>query len=384
MKPKLDRFLAEWCRKNTQWCQENGISEEDWKKNWKADQEHRAYDYKMRIFAGRNLQSIKEKLPSYFGDLDEPRKNIYYQDDITLEILCFHRGLRKVINEGIETFFVLHNFGTRQNRGIGGFTLKQTTAKDAERILVKWYHGLRIHVYKMAFVQGTSPEGILKCGNMYYQILKSGINSHGVYIKSYLTKYFLERKAGDNQPQRIGGEKRWMKQVSESGTRISPAIGKSAQEEKAQGKVKDYRFIRGMLGVAGNIRYQDGNGGAENISVSSHELGRVPSPIRYKLVENVLFMIPLLPGSDIYKKGKSLNGRRFTFKNLTTNAEGSLSMPILNEEFKMGELMSGYIDYLCEADIESQVGKYARKNDIPLPTSGIGGRKIQKCRGGQS
>lgn len=380
VKPKLDRFLAEWCKKNE-------IEEEN---KWKIDQDRNAYDYKMRIYAGNEKKVVldrrgkPDKLPSYFGDLDEQKTNLWYTDGIRLEILCFHKGLRKVINEAIETFFVLHNFGTRQNRGIGGFTLRRTTPEDAERILVDWYryieniNNIRITVYKMVFLERTSAESILKCGNMFYQILKSGINHGGTYIKSYLTLYFLNRKV-KGTPQLIGGEKRWMKQ-QRIAPGIAPPIGRTLHEPNNSIAVNDFRFIRGLLGTSDSIKYQDGSGGLETILIRSDELERVPSPIRYKLVNNVLFLIPLIPGKDIYGKGNTICGKKFTFENeVRHTGKKELFIPYQNTEFTMQGLMDGYIRYL-NGTARSDVEKYARDNGIIRPKEGIAHTWIRRCR----
>lgn len=354
VKPKLDRFLTKWCKRK-------GIEE---RKEWKTDQDHNAYAYKMRIYAGGTKRSVPGKLPSYFGDLDQQRTNLWYTDDVRLEILCFNEELRKVIREAIESFFVLHNFGTRQNRGIGGFTLKQTTPQKAEEILVDWHD--TITVYKMNFNRGTNAVEILKSGNMFYQILKSGINHGGTYIKSYLTIYFLERKVrGNPAPQLIGGEKRWMKQ-----NKIAPAIGRSASEPVNRMNVNDSRYIRAILGTTGSIRYQNGRGGTETIKISSDELERVPSPIRYKLVGNVLFIIPLKPGQDLY-------GKKFIFEN-ENGVRHSLLTP-LRTEITMQGLMEGYIRYL-RRDVRDDVRDYARNNHMVQPIwEGRPATWIQRC-----
>lgn len=380
VKPKLDRFLTEWCERIGMEIREG----------WKADRDYNAYDYKMRIYASEINNGISaynravkrggcDKLSSYFGDLKGQRKNLWYEVGIKIEILCFHESLRNVISEAIETFFVLHNFGTRQNRGIGGFTLNSTTAEKAERLLTDWYANRRITIYKMVFETGTTVSGMLKCGNMYYQILKSGINSNGIYIKSYLTEYFLNRSVGDSlKPQLIGGEKRWMKEQG-----ISPAIGRSSGKDNNIREVHDYRYIRGLLGVSNEVRYQDGAGGTETIKITSDEFDRVPSPIRYKVIGNVLFIIPLVPGSDIYGRGKQICGKKFEFHNKKNNKQGCLFTPYQNKEFTMSGLIHGYIRYL-NGDINEKVKNYAKKKHIPLPIpAGRPAAWIQRCKGGE-
>lgn len=389
VKPKLDRFLKEWCERNKEWCGEKGISEKE-QNGWKADPTHEAYDYKMRIYAGKSLPVAQDKLPSYFSDFGEVGSNLL-QSYMKLEIICFHEKLREVIKEAIETFFVLHNFGTRQNRGIGGFTLKQTTPKDAERLLVKWFGKQKITIYKMEF-QNANAVNILKCGNMFYQILKSGINDGRTYIKSYLTKYFLDRLKQDAEepdkkvPQLIGGEKRWMKEKG-----ISPKIGKVPPYEPA--KVNGYRYIRGLLGTASHIRYINESGKDETVTISwagaannpeRLELDRVPSPIRYKIVGNVLFVLPLRPGKDLLGQGKMIYGEKFSFYNETTKKKGTLEIPHLNDEFTMDGLMKGYMKYLLNGIIKDKdksvmIKNYAERKNITLPTL-AGNQWIQLCK----
>ncbi len=399
VKPKLDRFLQEWCRRND-------ILEKE-QEGWKTNPARVAYDYKMRIYAGEMKyqypeaqnqdknkkqqppKSFNEKLPSYFGELkqEEDRTNLWHTDGVKLEIICFHEGLRKVIRDAAETFFVLHNFGNRQNRGIGGFTLQETTPKRAEELLTKWFKAQNITVYKMVFGPKTDAIRILKCGNMFYQILKGGINDGRTYIKSCLTKYFLERcPLGGSDPQLIGGEKRWMKQPEIA---ISPAAGTHEPPFDPE-KVNEYRYIRGLLGTVGNLKYQDGHGGWQNISVESSKdkkdpdrLERVSSPIRYKLVGNVLFVIPLRPGKDLLGQGRAVYEEEFTFYNTDTGKHGSLKIPKLNAEFTMNGLMQWYIKYITH-DIPGDIMAYASRPNIGITLPQTPPRRemqwIQICR----
>ena len=67
VKPKLDRFLIEWCKKMHQL----DILKE--KKNWLADKDHPAFAYKLRIENKGNM--VKEQLPGrnslFFGNMGD-------------------------------------------------------------------------------------------------------------------------------------------------------------------------------------------------------------------------------------------------------------------------------------------------------------------------
>lgn len=85
-------------------------------------------DYKVKIWVDGEKRNTR--LKSNTLNVAKTSKNInfneilYYSSDINLEIICFNEEVIDVIEKNICAFFVLHNFGKRQTKGFGSFTVK--------------------------------------------------------------------------------------------------------------------------------------------------------------------------------------------------------------------------------------------------------------------
>ena len=163
LKPKLDRFLY----KNYGYKIKN---------EWKIDSDHDALNYKVTIRAkgsseksdtiGAEIENAENKRyrnsvrnnhqkinSMYFGNMvkrpkldvcsddefdnylneveDSFKESIRYINPIVLDIICFIPELRDLIEKSIVEFFMTTNFGTRQSKGFGGFTVyKQLKPKE--------------------------------------------------------------------------------------------------------------------------------------------------------------------------------------------------------------------------------------------------------------
>ena len=119
VKPKLDRFIQEWCKEKEKY----EVIPDNWKK--KIDKENTALDYKMRIINKQNVEGKEVCSDLYFGNMGVKKalkmKQVLYEDAFDLHIICFHKDLREIIDKCIRLFFLTTNFGTRQNKGFGGF-----------------------------------------------------------------------------------------------------------------------------------------------------------------------------------------------------------------------------------------------------------------------
>lgn len=347
VKPRLDNFLLkiygeESLAKYTKVLSQDGKS----KKN--------ALDYKLQIIApgkgpyiSDSIGEAKKRMadskykekkmiaPSYFGNMvgndqkkmygDDAKaveasykETIQYKDSITLRIICFHTELGKMINDQIIPFFYLNNFGTRQDKGFGSFTVipenektAQNGAREAEIILGKYSKILNYCVYKVDFSQctpaGSKPIDALNSLDTLYKLWKSGINVHGrEYIKSYLTTYMLKKG--------IGGEKRWMKKIG-----IGPAIGKSAREDENDPlKLEDYRYIRAVLGTTDGQTWKLEGGGKTHIKIIPPEdLSRVPSPILFTVIGKNAYVIATEPDGLIFERWFTFEGQGKSEKLMT-------------------------------------------------------------------
>lgn len=273
-----------------------------------------ALNYKLKInHKGKiETQNSGDLGPYFAGNMQGGiKKSLFCKGDIEFTIICFIEKIQSVINEPdkIESFFLLNNFGTRQNRGLGCFSLSNYDSNKHSNLFKDK------NVYKIDYsnVSGADYNMILHDGNLLYQFLKSGMNFGKTYVKSFLTYYCSENK--------IVGEKAVLKANG-----ISPAVYKSKNEKfkpKNPNTNKAGFYIRALLGMAESIEYIDdlekndndievprkvkGKIVKDTVSISSETIQRIPSPIRYSIHNNVLYIILEEIDTSIY-------GEKVTFK----------------------------------------------------------------------
>lgn len=377
LKPKLDRFIREWCRRH------HREVVPDWRQDAPADPRdggHGALRYKVTLRTeGRAILGDPSDGPLngiYFGNLGDqgsPKETVTYGRPVTLTIMCFVPQLRKIIDECIETFFVTEAFGTRQNRGFGCFTLEGTTEERATELLVDWFG--KGHVYCIDYRKGKGEpdsDQMLGDANVIYRVLKGGLNGSGnnnPFVRSYLTKYFWKRG--------IAGEKRFLKKEH-----IAPAIGRSAETPHTRPGKAQYRYTRALLGTTDGARYKNsvnGGGGSTTVHYKSRgkEIQRYASPVLTRVCGGVLFLIAAEPDSGIFGKTFDFAGKR----------RGSLQTPTKGEFGSMAELFRDYAGWLDAAvsnkgDLDSDqlhLRDYGRKYGVAFLTQGL---TLDACKQG--
>ena len=165
VKPKLDRFLIEQLEKDDR------FGDGRWKKWFVGDGSQQSFDYMMRIRPNSErvdrTQSIENGIEraiaraehrspnailheihkNYFGNMasgnniqdtvqaiqETFKESLFYKDGLTLTIRCFIPELLTLIDEHIRGFFMMHNFGTRQRKGFGSFTVDISTEPNASK-----------------------------------------------------------------------------------------------------------------------------------------------------------------------------------------------------------------------------------------------------------
>lgn len=161
LKPKLDKFIllklgkeVEPTLTDTEAIYQRGISEAK-SRNWLVGNgEHTALDYKINLFSENskcyrlgfpkknNEGKIEwdEQFPNYFGNMKkedekkEPKEFIFSKDFLDGEIVVFDINLKKSISDSLPRFFFFNNFGTRQNKGFGSFSIIEVDGKTAEQV----------------------------------------------------------------------------------------------------------------------------------------------------------------------------------------------------------------------------------------------------------
>jgi len=277
LKPKLDRFLIQIL----------GDKIRIDHPQWFASQDQDSLAYKVRIRAQGKPTISANINKSYFGNLGDSSdcQSVEYADygvDVT-----FYSALDDLIvyiRRWIKPFFWLHNFGTRQSKGFGSFSV---WAIDGERhpeglppdpdSFLRMYYKSKMHMPAFEIVCANETpkwmaDDVLEQIRVTYGFMKSGFNfPNGDYYKGFALQYLTPTFAND---------KAFVK---------SAVLGRGPLG-------KPSRFIRAMLGVSDQASWYSDRETihyAHAPRAGEHEIKRVPSPILFSVTENGrIFVLP--------------------------------------------------------------------------------------------
>lgn len=316
VKPKLDRFLIEQLEKDDR------FGDGRWKKWFVGDGSQQSFDYMMRITPNseqvERTQSIERAIAraehrppnasfheihkNYFGNMasgnniqdtirETFKESLFYKDGLTLTIRCFIPELLTFIDEHIRGFFMMHNFGTRQRKGFGSFTVDINTEPNAPKgfDLVRKYCP---NAYYCKLDDNVSADALLDAVWVLSAFLKSGFNrGEGNYVRGFVFRYFQREK------NPLANDKAFVKQkvllnVYNEATR--------GEHLHPYGNNVRYRYVRGLLGTNENSRFcRNPRGGTRedrtvhNIYIHSAKgVERFPSPLLFKPIGKFVFILP--------------------------------------------------------------------------------------------
>ncbi|MCC8052286.1 MAG: hypothetical protein LIP17_00270 [Bacteroides fragilis] len=128
------------------------------------------------------------------------KKGLEWQD-FTIKIFSLKGDLINKIQTYLPAFFICHNFGTRNNKGFGSFTVEyinnQKNICNVEDTLKENF--AFVYKKKIALSCQSTLDFIYIYNQIFstikkdYQILKSGYNFRNEYIKSLLFCYFVSK-----------------------------------------------------------------------------------------------------------------------------------------------------------------------------------------------
>jgi len=175
---------------------------------------HLSLNYKIRIEANTRDLNIKmpdarkkqkndrtvewsNSYPNFFGNMgikDKSNlKDLVYHNNVDLIIICLNPKLKQEINEIISEFFNYYNFGTRQNKGFGSFSVLEESNQITYPAELPYFQ------FDLEKKDGKAKkiQDLFTVIQFYYQRLKSGINfcpkgSPPVYHHSYLKLYLSQ------------------------------------------------------------------------------------------------------------------------------------------------------------------------------------------------
>ena len=185
VKPKLDQFLIAN-------CPDIQLNEK-----WFVGEDRKALDYKLRIYSEGRMQKVEGKLPLFFGNMGSSKKPdellvsgkeaVFSEenDGLCLEFFCLHSELLTHISDHLNEFFLIHNFGTRQSKGYGSFSVVKEAEdgfEDRGDLLGVYQVGDGVELYLRSFfvvdVQGSKkPFGqLFEAIETFSKSIRSGIN----------------------------------------------------------------------------------------------------------------------------------------------------------------------------------------------------------------
>ena len=334
VKPRFDNFLIRQMKEEQMlW------------KNFRISSDHDALNYKMQIYAKGEPVKKDRGEKAFFANIKKADKEltIFCPDGIYLKIVCFIPELMRQIEKHIQGFFLIHNFGTRQTKGFGSFSVDEKDGRkliyNTKSVLKEYSSAEGYSVYEVDCTNCSDHQGVLDNAYVLYQWMKSGINFRQTYEKSLLTKYMLKKG--------VGGEKRWMKQNG-----IAPSVKKDAHnnvvsdDKRPEDAVSREQYIRAVMGVSGTQSWLtsmiDRKGKYEriNINVSSEQIERFPSPITIKIAGNKVFFLAY----DLNRGArKEVLNKKFEFKG--DRKSGTLFTP-------SAFVMDDFMDY-CTNEIKN-------------------------------
>lgn len=316
VKPKLDRFLIEQLEKDDR------FGDDRWKKWFVGDGSQQSFDYMMRITPNseqvERTQSIENGIEraiaraehrppnasfheihkNYFGNMasgnniqatirETFKESLFYKDGLTLTIRCFIPELLTFIDEHIRGFFMMHNFGTRQRKGFGSFTVDISTEPNAPKgfDLVGKYCP---NAYYCKLDGNVNADALLDAVWVISAFLRSGFNrGEGNYVRGFVFRYFQREK------NPLANDKAFVKQnvlhnVYNEATR--------GEHLHPYGNNVRYRYVRGLLGTNENSRFccaPNAHTPVYDIYTHSAEgIERFPSPLLFKPIGKFVFILP--------------------------------------------------------------------------------------------
>lgn len=323
VKPKLDRFLIEQLEKDDR------FGDGRWKKWFVGDGSQQSFDYMMRITPNSEqvdrTQSIENGIEraiaraehrppnaslheihkNYFGNMasgnniqdtvqaiqETFKESLFYKDGLTLTIRCFIPELLTFIDEHIRGFFMMHNFGTRQRKGFGSFTVDISTKPNEPKgfDLVRKYCP---NAYYCNLDGNVNADALLDAVWVISAFLRSGFNrGEGNYVRGFVFRYFQREK------NPLANDKAFVKQQV-----LHNVYNEATRGEHLHpyGNNVRYRYVRGLLGTNENSRFCRAPRGetredrtVHNIYIHSAEgVERFPSPLLFKPIGKFVFILP--------------------------------------------------------------------------------------------
>lgn len=385
----------------------------------KGKNEHVALDYKLRIFSGEKVQRFiiasrlgknqpqllnnkgfeviypspyfaqEKEITSLFKKLDKnDKKSDYtyaenYEENISkfskigiIAPLCIcqvnsqNGEILEIIEKYCCDFFIIENFGTRNNKGFGSFTIESINRK---KLALEPLPILRKHFdFVYSKDTGKTLSDTFSLIQKDYKLMKAGHGRQEGYAKSVLFQYFAE--------EGIRWEKRWIKQQIKPFTSVGkPFYGYELKQDYSTGDpidinqlqswddkklldddgkplIADYMYIRALLGLAESFDFQT-NDNSKKVHVkiiSNGDLERFKSPVLFKIIENKIYLVGLdsIPTIFMHNNSPTFEVYKKVNEKVLNDSRTILSNPVkIPNEFSLTD----FVRYCFELDKDEQI-----------------------------
>ena len=284
------------------------------------------------------------------------KKGVKYKTT-KLFINSFDETLIQQIISILPEFFVAENFGTRNGKGFGSYTVISLNINDKpqdfEPKIDEWLKNNYDFVYKKDLMGQLPYMIILKD----YKLMKSGYSElewNEGYAKSLLFHYFAERN--------VRWEKRWFKQQIMpfttpgnpfSGYKLkgSPPIDTNYHQDwddiknQNNNKIK-YYYIRALLGLSESFDFlTDYNKKKITVKLKfdKEKLERFKCPVIFKIIDNNIYLVGNddIPTIFLHKNSPGFEIAKKDSEKIVPGSEIELPDPIqIPDNFSLSEFVS--------------------------------------------
>lgn len=241
------------------------------------------------------------------------KKGVLENGTIHVTLLCINKDIERelfdFLSTFIQSFFISTNFGTRQSKGFGSFTVnyieyegKQIQLASNEFLLKKNF----LFVYKnnreYRGKEYNRLSKIFSTINDDYKLLKSGRRGTD-YNRSKVMLY-----ADDDNKK---WEKRLIKRKFNAIPKNPYSLKSEHNNQPKYKKDEEYLYYRALLGLAEQFEFLLYNPPARNskmvvkVSPNSSEIQRYQSPLLFKVIDNSIYIVGNEVCSDML--GKTFN-----------------------------------------------------------------------------
>lgn len=299
--------------------------------------------------------NLKKKYPKaqingmYFGNMGNDtttyKETIFYTEDIYVEIQCFVTGLLAYISDNMAEFMLVTNFGTRQSKGFGSFTLMDDTIDPCN--ILSYNHYEYIYGIVKDDKKGVNHrDKMLNVAAGIYAVMKGGINrsynretrqyDNGKYIKGYIQRRYMD-KCGK---EKTGSDKAFMK------SKIITAQNPRWIEKRNDNyeSYPEFEYVRALLGTADHIDFRDRdkvrNG---TVQIKNKDIERFGSAIQITVWGNYIFLI--MKDEEYIK---NILDKEFTFSYMDNSKKIIKDRIKTPAQFDAGSFLKGFVAYYNE------------------------------------